>query len=308
MNNPEISFVKNRDIDYQKWDQCIAMSPFGIAYAYSWFLDRICTRWDALIWGDYLYIMPLANNSKFGISYIYQPFFTQQLGIFSAFPVDSEIVNQFLLTIPKKFRLTDMKLNCGNVPSSDQFQIKANTNYQLHLRASAEIIQTKYNTNTHRNIRKAIQNKVSISQVYDIGSFIEFTKLNLKEKASEVGDKHYSTLQKVINHAIFNQLGEIYGAYDSTNNLIAAVFFVSSNHRCIYLAASSNETGSSQSAMFLLIDTFIRKNAGSELVLDFEGSNIAGVARFYAGYGAIPQTYYSVHQNHLPKTLRFFKK
>ena len=307
MSYPEIRFVKNTDIDYQKWDSCMAGSPFGIVYANSWFLDRICPNWDAMIWGDYLYIMPLVNSSKFGISYIYQPFFTQQLGVFSVFPIEPEVVNQFLIHIPDTFRLTDMKLNWGNVPTTDQFRIKSNTNYHIDLQPEAGIIQAKYNTNTQRNIRKAIQNKVSISLVYDIVSFIEFTRSNLKDKSPEVQDKHYLALQNVISHSLNHQFGEIYGAYDGGNNLIAAAFFVNSNNRSIYLAASSNDTGTMQSAMFLLIDTYIRNNAGENMELDFEGSNIAGIARFYAGFGAKPQTYYSVHQNRLPKLLRIFK-
>ena len=74
------------------------------------------------------------------------------------------------------------------------------------------------------------------------------------------------------------------------------------------MAASSNQAGIEQSAMFLLVDTFIEKNAGKKQIFDFEGSNIPGVARFYAGFGATPETYYSVHQNRLPKLLQIFKK
>jgi hypothetical protein len=60
--------------------------------------------------------------------------------------------------------------------------------------------------------------------------------------------------------------------------------------------------------MFLLIDDFIRQNAESNLILDFEGSNIQGIARFYAGFGAEPQTYLSVRINRLPWLLRILKK
>lgn len=307
MSNQEISFIENRDINYQKWDQCIAGSPFGIVYAYSWFLDRICPNWDALIWGDYLYIMPLVNNNKFGIRYIYQPFFTQQLGIFSAFPPESEIVNQFLNAIPKQFRLTDMKLNIGNLPTTDSFRIIGNTTFHLNLYSGIESIHANYNTNTRRNIQKATQNKVFVSPVYDIPSFMKFTEANLKSKSPEVNPKHYLALQKVINYALYNQHGEIYGAWDSANNLIAAAFFVKSNQKAIYLAASSNATGTEQCAMFLLIDNFIQNNAGRNMILDFEGSNIPGIARFYAGFGATPQIYYSVFQNRLPRFLRYFK-
>lgn len=306
--NPEINFVKNKDIDYLKWDQCIDNSPFGIVYAYTWFLDRICPHWDALIWGDYLYIMPLVNGSKFGIRYIYQPFFTQQLGIFSAFPPEPEIVNQFLNSIPGQFKLTEMKLNLGNRPTTNQFRINSNTTYHLHLNAGSEILRDNYSTNTHRNIQKAAKNKIFISQVYDIHLFMKFTQTNLKEKSPEIKPVHYFALQKVISHALVMQLGEIYGAWDASNNLVAAAFFLTTHQQSIYLAASSNAQGIEQSAMFLLIDTFIQNNAEKKLILDFEGSNMAGIARFYAGFGAEPKVYFSVYQNRLPKLLQILKR
>ena len=308
MSNPEIKFVTSKNIDRAKWDQCIDNSPFGIVYGYSWYLDRICQKWDALIWGDYLYIMPLVNNRKYGLSYIYQPFFTQQLGVFSNFPTEPSIVDLFLNSIPEQFRLTDMNLNIGNILKTPNFGFRHNTTYHLDLQPDIFAIRTAYNSNTRRNTQKAIQNKITISPVNDIERFLEFTKDNLHEKSPEIKQKHYQSLKAVIRYALDHQLGEIYGAWDSGNNLVASVFFVTSNQKCIYLAASSNQTGIEKSAMFLLIDTFIQNNAGEKLILDFEGSNIRGVARFYAGFGATAETYYSVHQNRLPKLLRIFKK
>ena len=308
MTNPEIKFVTNKDIDRAKWDQCIANSPFGIVYAYSWYLDRICQKWDALIWGDYLYIMPLVNNRKYGLSYIYQPFFTQQLGIFSNFPTEPAFVDLFLNSIPKQFRLTDMNLNIGNVLKTSDFGFRQNTTYHLNLQSDISAIRNGYNSNTRRNIQKAIQNKISIAPVIDIERFLEFTKDNLHEKSPEVKTKHYQSLKEVIRYALDHQLGESYGAWDSGNNLVASVFFVTSNQKYIYLAASSNQTGIEKSAMFLLIDTFIQNTSEKKLILDFEGSNIPGIARFYAGIGAKPKTYYKVHQNHLQKLQRIFKK
>jgi len=308
MSNPEIRFVTNKDIDRTKWDQCIAHSSFGITYAYSWYLDHICQKWDALIGGDYQYVMPLVNNSKFGISYIYQPFFTQQLGIFSQVPVEPAIVDQFLNAIPKQFRLTDMNLNLGNTIPPGNFSTKANTTYHLNLQSEISEIRAAYNSNTRRNIQKAIQSKVSISQLSDVPLFMEFTRKNLKEKSPEIKSRHYSALQEVANYALTNGLGEIYVARNSENTMLASVFFVRTNHTSIYLAASSNQEGIEKSAMFLLIDTFIQRNAESQMILDFEGSNIPGVARFYAGFGGLPKTYFSVHQNRLPKLLRILKK
>ncbi len=308
MSNPEIKFVSNKDIDREKWDQCIVDSPFGIVYAMSWYLDRICPKWDALISGDYLYVMPLVNNKKYGISYIYQPFFSQQLGVFSSLPIEPAIVDQFLNTIPKQFRLTDMNLNIGNTIQSINFGFKHHTTYHLSLISGIDLIRSNYNSNTKRNIQKAIRNKINISHVNDIDRFMEFSQFNLKEKSPGIKLKHYQALRKIISYALAHQLGEIYGAWDSNQNLVASVFFVNSNQDCIYLAATSNQSGIEQNAMFLLVDTFIQNNFGKKQILDFEGSDISGIARFYAGFGATPKTYYSVHQNQLPKLIRIFKK
>lgn len=308
MSKPEITFIANKDIDREKWDQCIARSPFGVAYAYSWYLDRICTKWDALIGGDYQDVMPLVNNRKYGISYIYQPFFTQQLGIFASQKTDKILADIFLDAIPEQFRLIDMKLNIGNAVENTQFKFRENITYHLPLNSGIDEIRQGYNTNTKRNIQKAIQNKLSVFTSTDIGRFIEFTQTNLKEKASEVKGQHYSAFQEIIRFALTNNLGEISIVTNDQNNWLAAVFFLKSGQTSIYLAASSNSEGIEKSAMSLLIDSFIQKNAASNLTLDFEGSNIHGIARFYAGFGAIPKTYFSVHLNRLPSITRILKK
>ena len=308
MSNPEIKFVINSDIDRIKWDRCIADSAYGIAYAYSWYLDRICEKWDALIWGEYQYVMPLVNNTKYRISYIYQPFFTQQLGVFSNLSVEPEIVEQFLNAIPQQFRLTNMNLNVGNANPSEHFSTRSNTTYHLNLGSEISEIRAAYNSNTRRNIQKAIQNKVTISQISDLSLFIKITSENLKEKSPEIRSHHYLALKEVINYAVKNELGEIYVAQNAENTTLASVFFVRTNQTSIYLAASSNQEGIEKSAMFLLIDTYIQNHTKNILTLDFEGSNISGIARFYAGFGGLPKTYFSVHQNRLPKLLRILKK
>lgn len=308
MSNPEIRFVANHDIDRKKWDRCIAQSSFGIAYAYSWYLDRICVNWDALISGDYLHIMPLPNKRKYGISYIYQPFFTQQLGVFSALPISEALTEQFINAIPAKFRLVDLNLNLENSISNSAISFRKNTTYHLSLNFNYEKLKSGYNTNTKRNIQKAEQSKLVVLNSGEINQFITFTKQNLAAKAPEVKEEHYADFQKIAEYALPNKLGEIKVVTNEQGNWISAVFFAKTNQKCIYLAASSTSEGIEKSAMFLLIDDFIRHNAGSNLILDFEGSNIQGVARFYAGFGGKPQTYLSVHINRLPWLLRILKK
>ncbi len=308
MYNTGIKYLQHSEIDFEKWDRCIAVSINGIVYAWSWYLNRICDGWDALIYGDYLYVMPLVQKKKYGIPYIYQPFFTQQLGVFSAFPANPEMVNSFLYAIPEKFRLVEMNLNYQNVPADGEILARSNITYHLSLAQSAESLRNGFSTNTGRNIKKAREQNLLVSPFDNIDEFIAFTRNNLLKKSPEIKTVHYQNLKRVISYALYSRLGELFGVFNPQNKLVAASFFVWSNRKAIYLAASSSPEGTEKKAMFLLIDHFIESRAGEELILDFEGSNIPGVARFYQGFGAHAVSYLSVRRNTLPWYVQIFRK
>ena len=107
----KIEFLKRDDIDTTKWDNCIARSVNGIVYAYSWYLDIVAENWGALIADDYQAVFPLTYNKKYGISYIYQPLFTQQLGLFSVGSISHTLVSEFLQAIPSEFKFIAISLN-----------------------------------------------------------------------------------------------------------------------------------------------------------------------------------------------------
>jgi hypothetical protein len=52
--------------------------------------------------------------------------------------------------------------------------------------------------------------------------------------------------------------------------------------------------------MSLIIDQFIKQNAGSKLTLDFEGSNNPDLARFYKSFGATMLTYPKIIRSKYP--------
>jgi dTDP-4-amino-4,6-dideoxygalactose transaminase len=55
----------------------------GNIYAYSWYLNNVCEKWDTLVEDDYVSVMPLPYRKKMGVTYIFPPTITQQLGVFS---------------------------------------------------------------------------------------------------------------------------------------------------------------------------------------------------------------------------------
>ena len=76
------------------------------------------------------------------------------------------------------------------------------------------------------------------------------------------------------------------GAYNEKQELCAAVFWMSNGARFINLLNVSTNSGRESGAMHYLVDLFIRSNCGKPMFIDFEGSSIETIARFYQSFGA----------------------
>jgi hypothetical protein len=90
------------------------------------------------------------------------------------------------------------------------------------------------------------------------------------------------------------------GVYSDKKHLLAAVCLVHYKKRLIYLFAASSEQGKEKRSMFAVIDYIMQQNALSENIIDFEGSNIEGVANFFKGFGAVTENYYRFKKSRLP--------
>jgi hypothetical protein len=94
---------------------------------------------------------------------------------------------------------------------------------------------------------------------------------------------------------------------DKNGKLIAGAFFVDANGKVIFLFSGMAKEGKEAGAMYFLVDQFIVHNANSNLVLDFEGSNDPGLARFYRGFGAKECVYLQARCNRLPWPISLYK-
>jgi hypothetical protein len=94
-----ISYLTNNQIDKNRWDECIGQAVNGLVYAWSWYLDIVHPGWEALVeieCDKYLSVMPITSKRKMLVNYVCQPFFVQQLGVFSVRPITEEVTAAFL--------------------------------------------------------------------------------------------------------------------------------------------------------------------------------------------------------------------
>ncbi len=305
MNNGEfLKYLKHDEIDYQKWDSCISSASNSRLYAASWFLDRAAGYWDALIWGDYEFMMPLPVKKKFGLRYLYQPIYCQQLGIFPSPPV--EIARKFYQKTEAKFRFADMQLNSENILPKNLKNISfyPRDNFLLHTEIGYKAIYAGFSKNTGRNIIRANKNQLTYVEGIPQRDFLEFKKKNL---ATKLHRRDFLKLKSIIAYSIHKGFGEIIGVYSPENNLCAAVFFCRWQNRLVYMNAVSSREGKELRAMFFLIDRLLQAAGKKNLILDFEGSMVPGIARFFKGFGAVPETYHRLVMNRLPLPVKWMK-
>ncbi len=242
---------------------------------------------------------------KYGITYVFQPLFCQQLGIFP--PPPKAIAEIFYRTLLGRVKYSDVNLNSENlaIETIPGIDFLPRLNYLLDLQGDYESISKKYSTNTKRNISKASKNQLQLVAGIQLEEYLEFKKENL---ATALTKQDFAKLKSIIAFGQYKGFGEIQGVYNVENKLVAAVYFCRWKDRVIYLNAASDNEGKELRAMYFLIDNFIRDNAGRNLKLDLEGSMIPGVARFYSGFGATPETYFQLKINRLPFPLNVLKK
>ena len=306
-----IQYLQHNQINLTKWDATIA--ECGNIYAYSWYLDIVHPGWEALVEDDYQSVMPLTGGKKFGVNYLYQPYFVQQLGVFSRQPLSSEKTEAFLKAIPSKYRFAEIRLNESNILSERFEGIEYHRNVILYLNRDYNSIRENYHTNTKRNLAKAEENNLQL--IFNVIPYhvVALFRDNRGATIERWGDTEYGTLISLGKTAQNRNSAYILGVNEKGDGeILCAALFMKANGRITFLFSGLNEKGKERQAMTYLLDQVIRKYANQPFILDFEGSDDENLARFYLGFGGVEAQYPSYSFNRLSgienRILKLWKK
>jgi len=301
----DIQYLRHHEIEKRKWDEVISNATNGLIYAYSFYLDQMTKHWDALVLNDYEAVMPLTWNKKFGIYYLYQPAFTACLGVFGQ-TLLAATVDQFVQSIPSKFKLIEISLNSGNKSNGQSNRFIPAANYVLSLNKSYDDIYSAFRENHQRNIQRSLQSGNVVRKDIALGEVIDLNKQQMK-KVGSVPDEDYDRLKKLYQILSSQDKAITYGVTSDQNKLLSSCVFFFSHNRAYYILVGNHPEGRNTGASHTLIDAFIRDHAGQDLMLDFEGSDIESLALFYAGFGSVKETYPLIRWNRLPWWLSWLK-
>lgn len=320
-----ISYTSRKEIDPEKWELCITQSPNAMIYGSLSFLDHMAPHWDALILGDYKAIMPLTWNKKWGIRYLYQPPLSPQLGIFSPQPITEEIIKAFLQKATDHFRFAEIYLNFTNVyPGLVPF-----TNIVLDVNAPYEKIRAGYKKDLEKNLRKAARFPLLYTPSTDVDGAIDLYRKYNADKTPHVGVSGYRSFAGFCHSARKTDSVIIRTAYawedepltnesvpghskpipadQADQPLLALALLLKQKSRLYLLMSVCTPAGRKVEANHFLLDNLIREFAGTDTILDFDGSEIPGIAHFYKNFGGIDQPFFFYRHNRLPWPIRLFK-
>ena len=286
-----ITYVPYHDIDKAKYDHCIRHSKASRIYAFSWYLDCVTDCWDVLMEGDYDAVMPLPRKTKYGITYVYTPSWVQQLGLFSLHKTNEKTQHEFLKIIKKKFVWIDYHLNSGYTGVSGSMKIKKN--YLLTLEGGFEVIQDNYNKNRKR-ISKRLFDNLDLDKNGDIEVFMANYKN--QDKPYAISDDAVDRLKCLCLKG--RQQVHVWNVFHD-KEFLAGLVWLEDSQRITYLAPLADEKAKQLHVPTYLINELIKDFQGQQMILDFEGSMVAGVENFYQSFGAHAESYYYVKKRFL---------
>ena len=301
-----IIFIEQKDINKKKWDACIGNCSNPAIFVYSWYLDIVCKGWGALVLCDYEAVFPLAPKSKYKIHYLYQPFFTRYFGVFSKSKITTKLTTDFFKAIPEKYKYIEFCLQEETPFLSETFECRERKFQGLDLNQDFTTLQKQFSENSKRNVKKAIKAGLKIRPDISPDKIVNLFKITKGNELEIFNADDYKILIALMRKCNDLNKGQSIAVYDGTE-LCAAAFFMFNDNRFTFLKSGVTDEGKAKGAMHLLFDYFIKENSGKKYYLDFGGSSVDNVARFYKNFGAKDCVYLQVKRNNLPKLVQWVK-
>ncbi len=325
-----ITLLPRTAIDSAWWDTFVSLSPQGNLYAYAWYLDIVAKDWAALVAeknGQIEAIMPLPIKRQFGISYIEQPLFCQQLGIFCRQDtVNQELMQEFITKLLQHFRyIASYQFNYQNPLAFELAATKAivaNKQQILHTHhinlqgVNYQQIWQDYNQDRKINLKRGLQTLenstqkgVQIIESADLAPLWAMFIQTVSHKIQGgVAASAYTLLCELFAALQKRNLAHLYYTCNADQILEAGALFTTHKGQLIYLFNATLGQYRKKNGRTLLIDKQLKIFANQANYFDFESPEVKAIAEFYKSFGAVPKPFLHWHYNKLPYWINRLKE
>ncbi len=304
-----LEYVLHNDIDKLKWDACIKKSKSNLIYAKFFYLDIVSPGWDALIMGDYEYVMPLTHRKKLGITYLAQPAFTQQLGIFGIKKIKNNTILDFLNSARQHFKFAELMFNFANEFSREKSKIKVSEkiNFILPLHENYDLLFDNYHPHFHKSLRRIKKLELVYKNETDYKVIIKNYRKQLKLKKAPLSHADFKTLQQLCNFLQSQNKLIVRSVYLTPKIWLSSSILFYEDGRLYNMVNCLSAEGRLREANYFLYDNVIKEFSQKAEILDFEGSDIPAIAAFYKKMQPHNQPYYFIKYNELSPILKMLK-
>lgn len=318
------------EIDFAAWDACVAASASrgGLPYAFSWWLRRTAGRWDAVVepdgHGGYRSVLPLPGRRRLWGREVGQPLFTQQLGLLLTPKSRHRELAEYLGVALTAGRYARFYTQLGaaqpwpELPAALGLAVSTRRTYHLSLAPPYPTLLAGYCADYRRRLRRLPQQPIGAAsqeasnQVHEVASAEAIVRLFRQHKGGEIASlkpRHYRLLTRLITELQRRGPARLLELRASeTGELLSGAVFVRLPEVIIYLFSATSPAGRQAAGPLRILDHVIQRHAGTPgLVLDFEGSLIPGIARFFANFGAAPVSYAALTSTRQPWPFRLLQ-
>lgn len=278
-------------IDPIRWNDLVQHANNGYVYAQYEYLQAFAPQWMALVDSAYQYAWPLIYNRKWGISYLYQPYFLAQLGLISRHEAagERELVSTVWRHLPKRFLYVDIDLPEDHLSVPVGVRVLERQTMELSLQQSLLEIRAGYHRLANRMLRKAQEAEVRIVEGTALDHSIRFyrSQVAVQMRTTDAGYLGMETALKLAANR-----GELLHLQAYLGSELVGVYFLLFNPRFMHsIAGVASAAGKACGAFYALTDAAMARGISSSAVFRFEGSDEPGIAAFNAQFGALTRKY-----------------
>jgi len=269
--------LKHHEINFSKYNTCLANSCQQNFYARQEILDHLSPRWELLIYGNYEYVMPVPVVRKYSIKWAVMPLFCQQLGVSGPKP-NPEIELLFFKALKEKFRIVYYAFHHSN----HILDLESKRNYSIPA-GDYNQIRKLYYKGRKSAVKKAQHlcfKEVKLSQA------LPFIELNFKGLAKQ---KDKLKLKKYLHYLQNISLLRTVAALHE-DKIIAAATLVVTADTVFLLSLMDSEEHRKHNGSAFIIDMLLQQYSATH-TFNFMGSVLPGVESFFKSFRPVCQPY-----------------
>lgn len=301
----QLYYLTRREIDDEKWDNCIRNADNGLIYSYTFYLDALCEHWSAIILNDYEAVMPLPWKKKWGIRYLCSIPFIAQLGISGTY--DNAHICDVLKLVQDHFSYGDIFFNERNLLPPEA-AVRQKTNFVLAVNKTYAELMQSFSSDLKKNIKQAEKQDLLYCIKDNYHEVIRLFRSQYSSKIEGVTSSHYDRFSVICSALKKREMIAVRTINDNTGKTLASGIFFKDAKRIYNVMNVTPANERKTSANHFLLASVIKEFSETGLLFDFEGSDLPGVKAFYLNFKPECRPYFHYHFNHLPFPLRLLKK